>query len=137
PSVSTIEKPHGDHAPVTPAANAVPSRMRAVAFKVASSARHACLEVHDAEDSAPGVAVAGERFVAVDARPVVGAAVHQPADLAAAAAVPRAVDLRVEAISVWDPVLTDATARRRRQRTAVRIQEAAAVRVERVAVAVD
>src|SRR5205807_2558245 len=80
---------------------------------------------------------AGERFVAVEARAVVGAAVHQPADLAAAAAIPRAVDLRVKAVSVWDAVLADAAARGGRQRAAVGVDEAAAVLVERMAGAVD
>src|SRR4051794_31556253 len=95
--VSTIDRPHGDHAPDTPAAAAAASRqavsiaaLRRSAQRLPRarsspyrrpggrrSARHGGLEVHDAEHLPVLVAVALERGVAVDARAAVGAAVDQ------------------------------------------------------------
>ena len=57
-SVSTIEKPHGDHAPVRPAASAAASRQ--------AVARHRALEVHDADPLPVVVAVGLQRAVPVD-----------------------------------------------------------------------
>ena len=59
PSVSTIERPHGDQAPVTPATAAAASRQAAQHGTVR-------LVVHDAEHLPVLVAIAAERVVAVD-----------------------------------------------------------------------
>src|SRR5258708_4738484 len=56
--------------------------------------------VHDAEDLAAVVAVAGQSLVAVDAVVVMTAAVHQSAHVALAAAVPGAVDIGLEAVAM-------------------------------------
>src|SRR3712207_7657041 len=69
-------------------------RSERAAISTAPSTLHLRVEVHDAEDLPALVAVAGQRAVAVDAALRVRAAVDELADVAAAAAVPRAVDRR-------------------------------------------
>src|ERR1051326_6515348 len=81
-----------------------------------SLARHARLVVENAEDPAAVVAVAREGGVAVDAGLGIGAAVEKLADRAAAAAIPAAVDASGEVVSLRDPVLAEAGARRLRHR---------------------
>ena len=100
-SVSTIENPHGDHAPVTPATSAVPRPPPSAERRprVSSLLSHFFrVVVHDAEDLPAVVAVARQGLVAVDAVVDGAAAVGELADVAAAAAVPGAVDVRREAV---------------------------------------
>src|ERR1051325_11051676 len=92
--------------------------------------------VHDAEDLPAAVAVAGQRGVAVDPVPHVAAAVHEPADAAAAAAVPRAVVVRL-AVVLLRGDLADARARRRWKWVSVRVEQEVALRVDRPALRVD
>src|SRR5436190_24345285 len=92
--------------------------------------------VLDAEDLAAAEAVARERGVPVDARAVEGTAVPELAHVAAAAAVPRALTLRVEAEAMAGG-LAHAAAGCARQRPAVRVHEPRAAVVDRVAVTVD
>src|SRR3954454_18747595 len=100
-----MENPHGDHAPVTPAASAAAARTQVSMTSAPRpgrrpprSARHLRLEVHDAEHPPPLVAVARQRGVPVDAPARVRAAVDELADVAAATAIPGAVDLGAEAV---------------------------------------
>src|SRR4051794_15600689 len=98
PIVSTIEKPHGDQAPVSPMRSAAMPRTISsplIPRAPGRSARNVRVVVHDAEDPPALVAVARQRGVAVDAGLAVGAAVHQLPDSTPAAPIPGAVDRRV------------------------------------------
>src|SRR5436190_23570090 len=80
PIVSTIEKPQGDQAPVSPITSAAATRLSSRALIAYSSPRSAWdvgLVVLDTEDLAPAEAVAGERSVPVDPRAVVRTAVPE------------------------------------------------------------
>ena len=92
----------------------------------ARSTRHLRLVVHDAEDLAAAVAVAGQGGVTVDPGVGVAAAVGELAHVPVAAAVPGTVQLALEAVEVAG-LLADPRSRRRRQRTAVGVAQPLAV----------
>src|SRR5262249_2661565 len=99
-------------------------------------AGHPRVVVLDAEDLAPAVAVAGQRGVAVDSRAAICAAVAELAYLAAAAAIPGAVDVRAEPVDVAGAI-AEPGSRRRRQGSPLGIAEELPAVVDGLAGVVD
>ena len=95
PTVSTIENPHGDQAPVSPIRSAAAARLSSSGLIASASgvrsARDVGLVVGDAEDLAAAVAVALQGGVAVDPVVMMGAAVPELPDASPAAPVPGAL----------------------------------------------
>src|SRR5689334_16034742 len=82
PTVSTMENPHGDHAPVSPTRSAAAARLTssgliAVPAVRVRSAWDVCLVVGDAEHLPAAVAIAVQGGVAVDPPIVMGAAIPE------------------------------------------------------------
>src|SRR5436309_2992509 len=101
------------------------------------SARDLRVVVHDAEDAATGVAVTGQGTVAVDPTTRPRATVDELPDVAAATAIPRPVDARVQVELPCDRVLADTTSGRRGKRPPIGVEQQAAARIHRPPLDVD
>ena len=125
PTVSTMENPHGDHAPVSPTRSAAAARLTSSGLIAAPvvgvrSAWDVRLVVGDAEHLPAAVAVAVQGGVAVDPPIVMGAAIPELAHGSPAAPIPGALRMRLDSMLLGG-VLADLGPRGRWQRESVGI----------------